>query len=114
MLGAIKTGDVTWISTTILVLVFGVMAAFLLVRRWLRIRGREDRVTPAAFTIEQLEKMRAAGQVSDKEYQVLRERILAIYDKKRLDISRADGSPRKGEGGKEAGPGKEATDGRNG
>ena len=73
--GAVATRNVVWIGTVLGVLAVLMVGGYWLVKR-LTVSGRREKEENTAFTLEQIRQLHQEGQLSDEEYQSLREKII--------------------------------------
>lgn len=73
--GAVDTRNVVWIGSVLGVLAVLMVVGYWLVRR-LTVSGRGEKEENTAFTLEQIRQLHQEGQLSDEEYQSLREKII--------------------------------------
>jgi len=76
MLAAVNTHDIIWISIVLVALLVAGIVALIWIKRRFGAPGPPGSHNNCPFTLEQLRRMQSQGQISEQEYQNLKDQII--------------------------------------
>jgi len=87
MIAGIDSADIVWIVVALAVLMFLTLASWIIIKKKFGSPQRPYQQSQTPFTLKQLDKMLSGGEISQEEYQVLRDKIVRLSREENLHDS---------------------------